>query len=259
MRSRPSTRTKASHGRTFDLRTGQRDPISMSEPTILLVEDDTAIGRSLLGALRAQGFDVQWAMTGRDALSLATKSAVRLVLLDLGLPDLDGVEVCRRLRAIHADLPVVMLTARRGEADAVVGLNAGADDYITKPFGLAELLARVRAHLRRTRDSGADRQVSVGDVDVDLDARRVRVGGTEVALRAKEFDLLAFLIAEAGTAVRRERIMTEVWDEHWFGSTKTLDMHMSSLRRKLGEDLAGSGVPSRIATLRGVGYRFELP
>lgn len=226
----------------------------MSEPTILLVEDDAAIGQSLVGALRAQGFDVQWARTGRDALSLATKCAVRLVLLDLSLPDLDGVEVCRRLRAIHVDLPVVIVTARHSEADAVVGLDAGADDYITKPFALAELLARVRAHLRRAGDAGAERHLSVGDVAMDLDSRRVHVGGIEIELRAKEFELLAFLIAEAGNAVTRERIMAEVWDEHWFGSTKTLDVHVATLRRRFGEN---PGERTRIETVRGVGFRFE--
>ena len=160
-------------------------------------------------------------------------------------------------------LPIVILTARHAEIDVVLGLDAGADDYVTKPFGLAELLARVRAHLRRPRAAraGPDR-CTVGDVEIDRDARRAWIAGCELDLRAKEFDLLAFLVEHAGTALTRERIMSTVWDEHWFGSTKTLDMHVSALRRKLdtaaGDDATGNQHP-RITTLRGVGYRFELP
>jgi DNA-binding response OmpR family regulator len=142
----------------------------------------------------------------------------------------------------------------------VLGLDAGGDDYVTKPFRLAELLARVRAHLRRSSVTApANPSVTVGDVELDRDARRVRVSGDEVELRAREFDLLAFLMEHAGTAVTRERIMSEVWDEHWFGPTKTLDMHISALRRKLGETVGDETAPSRITTLRCVGYRFELP
>ena len=179
-----------------------------------------------------------------------------------GLPDLDGVEVCRRIRRDDAHVPIVILTARHSEVDVVLGLDAGADDYVTKPFRLAELLARVRAAppaLERDRRGRPRPSVTVGDVELDRDARRVRVAGAEVELRAREFDLLAFLMEHAGVAVTRERIMSEVWDEHWFGPTKTLDMHISALRRKLGETVGDESAPSRITTLRGVGYRFELP
>jgi DNA-binding response OmpR family regulator len=229
------------------------------EPLILVVEDDEPIARALAGALRSQGFGVEIAATGGEALAKAGPSGAGLVLLDLGLPDLDGVEVCRRLRREQADLPILILTARHAEVDVVIGLDAGADDYVTKPFRLPELLARVRAHLRRQRAGTDARRLAVGDVEVDLDARRVLVGGDEVDLRAREFELLAFLMSAAGNAVTRERIMSAVWDEHWFGSTKTLDMHISSLRRKLGERPGEPDAPSRISTLRGVGYRYEVP
>ncbi|MBK5286917.1 MAG: response regulator transcription factor [Acidimicrobiia bacterium] len=231
----------------------------MTSETILVVEDDDAIGRALVGALTAQGFVAEWSTTGTDAVRSAQSVNPALVLLDLGLPDLDGVEVCRRIRQHDATLPILILTARRSEVDVVVGLDAGADDYITKPFGLAELLARVRAHLRRSRQQPGETRFVIGDLDIDCESRRVAVAGQEIELRAREFDLLAFLAAEAGNALTRERIMSEVWDEHWFGSTKTLDMHISAVRRKLGESGADDDTPSRITTLRGVGYRLELP
>ncbi len=230
----------------------------MAEPTILVVEDDEAIGRALVGALTAQGFRVDLTPSGNQALASSVNERPDLVLLDLGLPDLDGVEVCRRLRALDAALPIVILTARHSEIDVVLGLDAGANDYVTKPFRLAELLARVRAHLRRSATVNTPARIELGDVVIDRDARRVFVAGEEVELRAREYELLVFLAESAGTAVTRERIMTEVWDSNWFGSTKTLDMHISSLRRKLGETVGAEPSVSRITTLRGVGYRFEL-
>ena len=220
-----------------------------------MVEDDSAIGRGLTDALGAQGYEVDWVTGGHEALERAGTTLPDLALLDLGLPDLDGVEVCRRLRALAPSTPIVILTARKDEIDVVLGLYAGADDYVTKPFRLTELQARVRAHLRRSRSGDDAERVAVGDLAIDVSARRAWVGDEEVDLRAKEFDLLALLASEAGRVVTRERIMNEVWDEHWFGSTKTLDMHISSLRRKLGDR---DGVPS-IITLRGVGYRLEEP
>src|ERR1700730_1628919 len=204
---------------------------------LLVVEDDETIGSVLESSLRAQGHQVGWQRTGRDALRAAAGTDFDLVLLDLGLPDLDGVEVCRQLRASNPTAVLVILTARTDEMDVVVGLEAGADDYLTKPVRLAELLARVRAHLRRPRSSPAAERaeaVQIDDLRVNPGARRVFVGGKEIHLRPKEFELLALLAAEAGRVVTREQIMSDVWDEHWFGSTKTLDTHVSVLRQKLG-------------------------
>ena len=220
---------------------------------VLVVEDDETIGATLLRALKAHGYEATWVQNGHGALS--RYPGADLVLLDLGLPDIDGVEVCRQIRLGDPSLPVIMLTARQSEVDLVIGLDAGAVDYVRKPFALTELLARIRVHLRTTV-SPSDPLIEVGDVRADPAARRVWVAGSEVELRAKEFDLLCRLLGEPGRVVTRERLMAEVWDEHWFGSTKTLDVTMASLRRKLGEAV---GETSRITSLRGVGYRFELP
>ena len=199
---------------------------------ILVVEDDSTIARHLERALLAQGYEVEVAATGHAARDRASAWEPDLVLLDLGLPDVDGVEVCRDLRAGGSTAAIVVLTARTEEIDVIVALDAGADDYLTKPVRLAELLARVRAHLRRPRRAeGRPEVLRAGDVSVDRGARRAFRGEAELDLRPKEFDLLALLVGEAGRAVTRDRIMREVWDEHWFGSTKTLDMHISALRR----------------------------
>jgi DNA-binding response OmpR family regulator len=217
---------------------------------LLLVEDDASIAEPLVAALQREGHEVAWTPTGREGLAAAGPDT-DLVLLDLGLPDVDGLEVCRQIRTRLPGLPVLMLTARAEEVDAVVGLDAGADDYVTKPFRLAELMARIRAALRR---APAATVTSVQDVRIDHAARRAWRADVELDLSAKEFDLLAFLAGAAGQAVTRDHIMREVWDEHWYGPTKTLDMHISWLRRKLGDDPA---TPRLITTLRGVGFRFE--
>jgi DNA-binding response OmpR family regulator len=227
---------------------------------LLVVEDDETIGSVLESSLRAHGHQVAWHRTGRGALRATSELDFDLVLLDLGLPDLDGVEVCRQLRAGNPTTVLVILTARTDEMDVVVGLEAGADDYLTKPVRLAELLARVRAHLRRVAPAtpGAQPMLVVGDLLVDTGSRRASVSGTEMPLRAKEFDLLARLAAAPEVAISRETLMAQVWDENWFGPTKTLDVHVAVLRRKLA-GMAQLGSVPRITTLRGHGYRLEAP
>lgn len=220
----------------------------MSEPKILLVEDDEAIAEGLVRVLEGRGVRVEHFGAGRPALRAVTPE-VGLVVLDLGLPDLDGIEVCRRLRRAHPDLAILILSARDQEYDVVTGLDAGADDYLVKPFRLSELLARVRAHLRRAGEVHDPEPKQTGAVRVDHAARRAWHDSAELELTPKEFDLLALLVEEAGRVVTRERIMREVWDTEWIGSTKTLDTHILTLRNKLGRDM--------ITTLRGVGYRFE--
>jgi DNA-binding response OmpR family regulator len=229
--------------------------------SVLVVEDDALIGQSLREALAAQGHAVEWVTGGTAAVRAAAGTPFDLVLLDLGLDDLDGVEVARRVRRAQPATVIVMLTARADEIDVVVGLDAGADDYLIKPFRMTELLARLRAHLRRgpTGDAPPAGGVSVGLLDVDVAARRAYVAGAEVVLRTKEFDLLARLAADAGTAVRRETLMADVWDAHWFGSTKTLDVHVAALRRRLVDSTPAGGVPPAITTVRGFGYRLEVP
>ena len=225
---------------------------------VLLVEDEDGIGRRVESALRAGGHTVTWQRTGSSALIEAGRTTFDLVLLDLGLPDSDGVEVCRDLRVRQPSCVIVMLTARRDEMDVVVGLEAGADDYLTKPFRMTELLARIRAHLRRQSVDGGTPVASFADGDLVLDfqARRCHVAGVEVELRAKEFDLLARLAREAGRAVSREQLMADVWDENWFGPTKTLDVHIAAVRRRLESTGAAARLP-QIVTLRGHGYRLD--
>ena len=224
---------------------------------LLLVEDDSAIAEPLSRALDREGYSVVRAARGIDALTIAaSEDHIDFVILDLGLPDIDGLEVCRRLRKGGLEAPVLILTARADEVDAVGGLDAGADDYVTKPFRLGELQARIRALLRRTQaaEDTSSNVYDINGVSLDPSARRVYVDGEELSLSAKEFDLLAVLMREAGSVVTRDDLMREVWGAEWWGSTKTLDMHISWLRRKLGDDATS---PKRITTIRGVGFRFE--
>jgi DNA-binding response OmpR family regulator len=218
--------------------------------SVLLAEDDPSISDPLARALRREGYDVDVSADGPGTLGRALSGGIDLIVLDLGLPELDGLEVCRRLRSEGRATPVLVLTARADEVDTVIGLDAGADDYVTKPFRLAELLARVRALLRR---GSAETQVVQG-VRIDPEARRAWSGETELELTTKEFDLLWALIRDAGKVVTREQLMRDVWGAKWWASTKTLDMHVSWLRRKLGDDAHSS---KYITTVRGVGFRFE--
>src|SRR5215218_970146 len=226
-------------------------------PRILFVEDEPSIAEPFARALVRAGFDTTTVGTAAGALETAARIAPDLVLLDLTLPDGDGREVCRELRR-HGGVPIVMLTARGTETDRIGGLELGADDYVVKPFSGAEVIARIRAVLRRTGTAPQDGQLaggtlSVGPLELDADARRAQLNGEELQLARKEMDLLVRLMRDAGRVVSREDLMTDVWDTNWFGSTKTLDVHVGWLRRKLGDDPAE---PRFIHTVRGVGFRF---
>jgi DNA-binding response OmpR family regulator len=221
---------------------------------VLLAEDDAAIAAPLSRALGREGYDVTVEQSGPATLELALQGSFDLLILDLGLPGMDGLEVCRQLRGAGSDLAVLMLTARTDEVDFVVGLDAGADDYVGKPFRLAELMARVRALMRR-RGGGDDAVLEVGDIRLEPAARRVMVGGAEVALANKEYELLKVLLDRAGEVVSRDIILQEVWGDADLRGSKTLDMHMSWLRRKIGDE--GPVAERRIATVRGVGFRLN--
>jgi two-component system response regulator RegX3 len=230
---------------------------------ILIVEDERSIAEPFARLLRREGFDTTVAGTAAEALTAARETEPDLVLLDLALPDGDGRDVCRILRA-ERDVPVIMVTARGTETDRIVGLEIGADDYVVKPFSGAEVIARIRAVLRRAGPAAGTGPAAApppeplrfGDLEVDLAARTATLGGDALELSRKEFDLLAELARNAGRVVTREDLMSRVWDENWFGSTKTLDVHMGWLRRKLGDDPAD---PRFIHTVRGVGFRFAGP
>ena len=225
-----------------------------SRSRVLVVEDDESVGAGLVGVLAADGHEVRWARTAVDTRRLMAEAVPDLVLLDLGLPDGDGLDLCAEIRENHVEVVVIVVTARTDESDAVRALDGGADDFVVKPFRPVELLARLRAHLRRRGEAGQP-ELRAGPVRLDQRSRRAWVGESEIVLRPKEHELLAVLMAGAGEAVRRETLMDEVWDEHWSGSTKTLDVHVANVRRKLAD--AGDRW-NRIATLRGYGYRFEL-
>lgn len=221
---------------------------------VLLAEDDASISEPLARALRREGYEVEVREDGPAALDAGLQGAVDLLVLDLGLPDMDGLEVARRLRNEGHSFPILVLTARADEVDTVVGLDAGADDYVTKPFRLAELLARVRALLRRGVAEIPQPAPAPHGVRIDVESHRAWMGEEELQLTAKEFDLLRVLVRDAGRVVTRDQLMREVWDTTWWSSTKTLDMHISWLRKKLGDDAAN---PRYISTVRGVGFRFE--
>jgi DNA-binding response OmpR family regulator len=236
------------------------DSIDHVGQRILVVEDDDGIAVPLVRTLTREGYEVERVAEGATAVERGIGGGFSLVVLDLGLPDMDGLDVCRRLREHDFTGGIIILTARDGELDRVVGLDVGADDYIAKPFALAELLARLRALLRRSAAAvpvappfETAVEGSSTALTVDPDARRAFAGGREIALSTKEFDLLAHLDRHRGVAVTRERVMDEVWDENWFGSTKTLDVTIARLRQKL-ED---SGAAVRITTIRGVGFRLD--
>ena len=219
-------------------------------PRIIVVEDDPAIGSSVVSALVAYGYAAEWHATGAAASEALEAALPDLVLLDVGLPDIDGFTICRWLRALDPRLPIVMLTARDSDIDVVVGLDAGATDYVTKPFSMTVLLARVRAHLRGSENTDPAAPLEVGDLRIEPASYTATVAQRQVELRPREFELLVRLARDVGRVVTREQLMADVWDEHWHGSSKTLDMHVMALRRKLGQAI-------EITAIRGVGYRMD--
>jgi two-component system, OmpR family, response regulator RegX3 len=231
-------------------------PAQAPSGRILVVEDEESISEPFAEALRRANFEAVVTATAAGALELAESEQPDLVMLDLILPDGDGRDVCRELRR-RSDVPIMMLTARGTEMDKIVGLELGADDYVVKPFSAAEVISRIRAVLRRSRPREEDGQpLRVGDLVLDPGARIVELDGERLDLSRKEFDLLAVLMRNGGRVVKREDLMTEVWDSNWFGSTKTLDVHVGWLRRKLGDSPSS---PTYIETVRGVGFRFAAP
>jgi len=228
-----------------------------AKPKVLIVEDEQAISEPLAENLEREGFSPVVAANAAEAMELFEREGPALVLLDLGLPDRDGRDVCRDIRARSA-VPVIILTARGEEVDRILGLELGADDYIVKPFSAREVAARIRAVLRRAAaaPAGKAQAIAIGDVTLDPNSYTATKRGEPLELTAREFDLLRMLMTNAGKALRREEIMDEVWDTNWFGSTKTLDVHVSWLRRKIEDDPAN---PRYITTIRRVGFRFAAP
>jgi two-component system, OmpR family, response regulator RegX3 len=229
----------------------------MDRPRVLLVEDEASIAEPFARALGREGFDAEVAATAAAARDSFARRRPSIVLLDLTLPDGDGRELCREWRR-DSGVPIIMLTARGNETDRVVGLELGADDHVVKPFSSAEVAARIRAVLRRAQQPAAPapQRVVVGGLEIDPATRSASLHGDDLGLARKEFDLLARLARDAGRVVSREDLMSDVWDENWFGSTKTLDVHIGFLRRKLGDDAAD---PRYLRTVRGVGFLLAAP
>ena len=220
-------------------------------PPLLLVEDEESIGALVRAYLEQTGYRIAWVRSGEEALDHLQQLRPRLVILDIGLPGQDGFDVCRSIRA-RSDVPIVMLTARDEEADRVAGLEVGADDYVTKPFSPRELAARVKAVLRRTEPATATHELELGDVVLLPEAREVRVGGEPVELTGKEFDLLVYLVENAGIVISRDQLLDRVWGMSFAGGTRTVDVHVAQVRRKLGR-------PEAIRTIRGSGYKAVRP
>ena len=221
---------------------------------ILLVEDDPSVAASVIDGLENASMDVTHVSTGKDAIEMAKSTSPDLILLDLGLPDIDGQDVCRTIRETSIT-PIIILSARSEEIDRVLALEFGADDFMVKPFGMRELVARIRAVARRTGSVDASSTTGtqeIGPVSIDRRTQRVFVNGEDVYLTPKEFDLLAYLATDPGAVYRRNDIMSEVWDTNWYGTTKTVDAHVAALRKKLGNQ-------DWIEAVRGVGFRLGIP
>jgi DNA-binding response OmpR family regulator len=215
--------------------------------TVLLIEDEESIATLVRAYLERDGYSVVWARSGGDGIAELPRHAVRMIVLDIGLPDIDGFEVCRQIRS-RSSVPILMLTARDDEIDRVAGLEVGADDYVGKPFSPRELVARIKAILRRVDGEGPQERLVLGDIELNAAAREVKVAGRPVDLRAKEFDLLAFLMENRGVVVSRDTLLDRVWGMEYAGGSRTVDVHVAQLRSKLGR-------PNLIRTIRGAGYK----
>ena len=231
-------------------------PADRRRARVLVVEDEAGLADSVRYSLESEGFDVIVATSGLSGMEAARTNAPDIVILDLMLPEISGLDVCRQIRSF-SDVPIIMLTAKDSEADKVAGLELGADDYMTKPFSMRELIARVRAHLRRSARSGVLAETNEvlrgGSIELDIDAHEARVNGEKVNLRPKEFELLESLMRRKNRLAARHMLIDEVWGPSYFGDTKTLDVHIKRLRQKLEED---SSEPRHIVTVRGLGYKF---